>query len=165
MPTITYTPIATYTAPSAQASVTFNSFSGYTDLVLVTTHTCATGTNNTLALQFNGDTTNLYSRTAIYGDGSTADSFRVSNETAIYTGFAGSNSAITQTNISIQNYSNTTTTKTVLIRSTVPAGQTRATVSLWRKTPEAITSILLFPASGTFATGSTFTLYGIKAGS
>jgi hypothetical protein len=31
----TYTPIATTTLGSAQADVTFNSFSGYTDLVLV----------------------------------------------------------------------------------------------------------------------------------
>jgi hypothetical protein len=159
----TYDKIATTTLGSAQASVTFNSFTGYTDLVLATVHTCATGTNNTLTLQFNGDTTNLYSRTFIYGDGSTAGSARVANETAIYTGFAASNSDITQTNINIQNYSNATTAKTVISRSTVPAGQTRATVSLWRKTPEAITSILVFPASGTFASGSTFTLYGIKA--
>jgi hypothetical protein len=159
----TYVALRTETLVSAASSVTFSlsGISGYTDLVLVTTHTCASGSNNTLSLQFNGDTTNLYSRTFIYGDGSTAGSARGSNETAIYTGFAGSNSDITQTNINIQNYNNATTFKTVLSRSTVPAGQTRATVSLWRKTPEAITSILIFPASGTFAIGSTFNLYGI----
>jgi hypothetical protein len=159
----TYVALRTETLVSAASSVTFSlsGISGYTDLVLVTTHTCASGSNNTLSLQFNGDTTNLYSRTFIYGDGSTAGSARGSNETAIYTGFAGSNSDITQTNINIQNYNNATTFKTVLSRSTVPAGQTRATVSLWRKTPEAITSILIFPASGTFAIGSTFSLYGI----
>jgi hypothetical protein len=160
----TYEPIATNTLGSAAASVTFSSIpSTYTDLVLVTVHTNATGSNNTLTLQFNGDTTSNYSRTAMYGDGTTAGSFRTTNESGIFTGFAASNSDITQTNIQIQNYSNATTFKTVLTRSTVPAGQTRATVSLWRKTPESINSILIYTASGTFSAGSTFTLYGIKA--
>jgi hypothetical protein len=34
---------------------------------------------------------------------------------------------------------------------------------LWRKTPESINSILIYTASGTFATGSTFSLYGIAS--
>jgi hypothetical protein len=35
-------------------------------------------------------------------------------------------------------------------------------VSLWRSTA-AISSVLIVPETGSFSTGSTFTLYGIKA--
>jgi hypothetical protein len=64
--------------------------------------------------------------------------------------------------INIQNYSNSTTYKTVLARSNNAATGTDATVALWRST-SAITSIDYYLNSGSWATGSTFTLYGIKA--
>jgi hypothetical protein len=62
----------------------------------------------------------------------------------------------------IQNYSNTTTNKTALIRDNFATYGTFARVALWRST-SAITSITLTMSSSTFATGSQFTLYGIKA--
>jgi hypothetical protein len=49
-----------------------------------------------------------------------------------------------------------------LARGNIASGGTEAVVGLWRNTA-AITDIQLFAAASTFAIGSTFTLYGIKA--
>ena len=64
--------------------------------------------------------------------------------------------------VQFMNYSNTTTNKTVLSRANNAATGTDAIVNLWRSTA-AITSIYVYVPSGNFATGSTFTLYGILA--
>jgi hypothetical protein len=65
----------------------------------------------------------------------------------------------------IMDYSNSTTFKTVLSRTSNAGNGTGATVCLWRKTPEVITSITIFTESAiNFAIGSTFSLYGIQAG-
>lgn len=158
----TYTPIATTTLGSAAASYTFSSIpSTYTDLILITQHTCATGTNNQLIIRPNSDTSAIYSRTYLTGDGSSAASGAQTGETGIYVSYATTNTDITISTNHFQNYSNTTIYKTVLSRSN-NSYNTRAQASLWRSTA-AISSILLLPNSGTFATGSTFTLYGIAA--
>jgi hypothetical protein len=63
----------------------------------------------------------------------------------------------------IQNYSNTTTHKTVISRGGSPATNSSPMVGLWRNT-SAINSIKISLQSGTaLKSGSTFTLYGIKA--
>jgi len=66
--------------------------------------------------------------------------------------------------VDFMNYSNTTTYKTWLAREgNGTNGYVSALVGLWRNT-NAITQIkVLNTGSGNFATGSTFTLYGIKA--
>jgi hypothetical protein len=163
----TYTPIATQTLGSAQATVTFSSIAAtYTDLVIVAAPVMGTDAQN-LKLQFNGDTTTNYSATFLEGDGSSAPSGRNSTTSSINTGNSIALGNTQNTVIwNVQNYANTTTFKTVLIRmnshSASYAG-TGAIVGLWRKTPEAITSLTLTAASGNIAIGSTFTLYGIKA--
>jgi hypothetical protein len=61
------------------------------------------------------------------------------------------------------NYANTTTYKTVLTRANAAASGVDASVGLWGSTA-AITSITFdLPLVRTISTGSTFTLYGIKA--
>jgi len=59
------------------------------------------------------------------------------------------------------NYANTTTNKTILSRSNAADKGVMATVSLWRNTA-AINSITLLASANNFATGSTFSLYGVK---
>lgn len=155
----TYTPIATTTLGSSQSTVTFNSFSGYTDLILIVNGTCSAGSYFTL--RFNSDTGTNYSNTELVGDGSSASSGRNANSNYMYIGAIRT----TQTNIltQIQNYSNATTYKTVLSRTNNAATETKAVVGLWRNTA-AITSIEVGTGgANTFQTGSTFTLYGIKA--
>ena len=60
------------------------------------------------------------------------------------------------------NYSNATTYKTVITRASNANNGVDAVVGLWRNTA-AITSINVFLGTGNLDTGSTFTLYGIKA--
>lgn len=152
----TYTPIATTTLGSANNSVTFNSFSGYTDLVLVFTESTSTATS--VFLRFNGSTSG-YSRTFIAGDGSTASSARATNQDRLYV--IGGTTNLNFHKVDIQNYSNSTTFKTVLWNSTSPNSAVYRGVSLWQTTG-AITSIEVGCNSGNFNTGSTFTLYGIQ---
>ena len=163
----TYEPIATTTLGSNQTSVTISSIPAtYTDLVLIINAKNDTLTNT--EIRFNGDSASNYSNTALSGDGSSASSSRESNNTSISidnvaymtTGdFSYSNI------IQIFNYANTTTFKTLLARANSAANGVDAIVGLWRKTPEAITSLTILTTTGTrnFITGSTFTLYGIKA--
>jgi hypothetical protein len=159
----TYTPIATQTLGSAAASVTFSSIPGsYTDLILIIDGTSANDSNG--GIRFNGDTTSNYSWTRLQGNGSTSTSARASNDTSIQsftvgTSTGGAGAAVIQ----IFNYANTTTLKTLLTRHGAASVVVRAIVGLWRKTPEAITSITIVTDNANFAIGSTFTLYGIKA--
>jgi hypothetical protein len=60
------------------------------------------------------------------------------------------------------NYSNTTTNKTCISRAARTDVSTWAFVNLWRNTA-AITSLRITGLGETYSTGSTFTLYGIKA--
>jgi hypothetical protein len=163
----TYTPIATYTAPSAQTTVTFSSIAGtYTDLVLICNIAQAAG-NNSLRIRYNSDTGTNYSRTYLLGNGSTASSGRTSSDVSGYLSeTTGSTTLELAVVAHIMNYSNTTTYKTHISRSNRASSSVDALVGLWQST-SAITRIDLamggsFPANN-FATGSTFTLYGIQA--
>ena len=159
----TYTPIATYTAPSAQSSIIFSSLGSYTDIRIILQAKGTNSTNTDLGLRFNSDTGSNYSRIGIYGDGASAGAFIVANETSAKVGIlpGTTNGKWNIMKIDLQNYSNSTTYKTLLARSDeASALGTTASASLWRNT-NAITSITLIPISGNIDTGSTFTLYGI----
>jgi hypothetical protein len=112
-------------------------------------------------LTFNGDTASNYSSTYIIGNGSAASSGRTSSAANIAVAYDANTETFTDI-FNIQNYANTTTYKTVLNRHSVAGTRAEALVGLWRKTPEAITSLTM-TSSGNYATGTTFTLYGIKA--
>lgn len=162
----TYEPIATTTLGSAQSSITFSSISSaYTDLIAV-----FNGSNDGTTQYFmqlgNGsaDTGSNYSTTILDGNGSSAASARYTNDTvgirADYYATGGGNKKISI--FQIQNYANTTTYKTVLVRSALPATEVVAGVGLWRST-SAINVVKFTCTSGYYESGSTFTLYGIKA--
>ena len=159
----TYTPIATYTVSSAQSSYTFSSIAGtYTDIILVFNGTCATGTTS-MNITVNSDTGSNYSMTRLYGNGTTAYSERQSNVASMIVGIVGTTQSMNI--VQFQNYSNTTTYKTVLSRQSVPSDPdiaVAAGVGLWRNTA-AITSMTITAPPRNFQTGSTFTLYGIEA--
>lgn len=162
---ITYEPIATYTATGSVATYTFSSISSaYTDLVLIINAKGASSSNN--RIQFNGDTANNYSRIIAYGTGSVTFSGTTSNFANIpIDGIASLDTSNFNYNsvTSIQNYANSTTFKTTLTRANNAATGTDVNVGTWRSTA-AITSVTIFTSdSGNYASGSTFTLYGIKA--
>ena len=164
----TYTPIATYTAATAQSSITFSSLGSYTDIRIIAN---MQDSNQYGLLRFNSDSSSNYSRTWMYGNGTSAVSNRTSNATEAYWGATASGSEFLLNDFNLMNYSNSTTFKTMLVRQTQASsgGQTGAYVYLWRKTtssiPDAITSISFISATGsaTIAVGSKITLYGIAA--
>jgi hypothetical protein len=167
----TYEKIATTTLGSATASVTFSSISGsYTDLVLISSIKSSSNGENLEWQIGNGsvDTGSNYSRTVIDGDGTTARSTRASSTIYCQSGWYVTPSA-TNFSVSIinfQNYSNTTTYKTMLSRLSSIDGTYTGTcedVNLWRSTSAINTIKIFLSGSATYATGSTFTLYGIKA--
>jgi hypothetical protein len=172
----TYEPIATTTLGTATASVTFSTISGaYTDLVLV----CNIQGINTVSeaaalyLEYNSDSGSNYSSTRLMGNGSITSSTHYSNQTSNFIGlfpaFTTAGSKFGPQIIHLQDYSNSTTYKTILSRfnsdGTGVSGEDRvgAFVGLWRSTAAITTIDLTSSASGGFATGSTFTLYGIAS--
>lgn len=164
----TYENIATTTLGSAQATVSFTSISGaFTDLVLVANVKTTTTTNAYLNVRYNNDSNSNYSVTVLRGNGSAASSSRGSNNTVAYLNFTYPMPTSFETTIisHIQNYSNSTTNKTAITRSNIVSQGVEALVTLWRKTPEAITSLSISTDNGgsILDIGSTFTLYGIKA--
>lgn len=163
MATNTYVALDKVTVGTATNTITFTGINqGYTDLVLVGAFSCSAATGT--AFRFNGDSGSNYSYTGLEGNGSSAFSGRNSNATN--TGWTYDTTANGQVNgiAYFNNYSNTTTYKTLLTRFNTPATQTGTSVNLWRNT-SAITSITLTAGSGNFNIGSTFSLYGIAAAS
>jgi hypothetical protein len=158
----TYSTIATQTLGSTASSVTFSSIpSTYTDLVLITAAPSVGGGISIATLTFNGDTASNYSFTRLSGDGSSASTDRVSNTGGLQSGLTYPGQ-YTQTWI-IQSYANTSVNKTALNKSPVAQSLIRYGVGLWRSTA-AITSVTIADGTGTgYATGATFTLYGITA--
>jgi len=164
--TATYESIRTQTLDTAVADVFFTSIpQTYTDFVLVMVGGCTI--NAGIGYRFNSDNTTNYSVTFLEGNGSAASSNRYSNQTFMRIGFNPTwSSGLFGTAIShIQDYTNTTTYKTVLSRiNDMTNGALGASAGVWRKTPEALSSINIMTSNGTtFLVGSTFTLYGIKA--
>ena len=100
-----------------------------------------------------------YSQTRILGNGSTASSNRRTIDTKFVVD--APNSEWSNVQIHYMNYSNTTTYKTVLCRGN-SSSLTTAVVALIQTTA-AISSMTFTAETGNFVTGSTFSLYGIKA--
>jgi hypothetical protein len=157
-----YTPIATHTLATAASSYTFSSIPAtYTDLFLVVN--AATGVNDIdMYIQVNSDTGSNYSWTRLVGTGSATVSSRTSNSTLGYRVGSMSGSNVGQNNaiVHFQNYSNTTTYKTILARGNNASLLVDAFSGLWRSTV-AINSMTINTQSGNFSVGSTFSLYGI----
>jgi hypothetical protein len=159
----TYTPIATTTLGSATASYTFSSIPGtYTDLCLIVVPGNDTGGNRALYHQLNGSSASSYSQTNIVGDGSTAVSNRTTSATQLNSSSVSPTVGSVMVKLDFQNYSSTSVQKTVLMRGNAASVQTMLCVGVWNDTA-AITSISTYLSGGNLATGTTLTLYGIKA--
>lgn len=159
----TYEKIASTTLGGTSTSVTLSSIpSTYTDLVLILNLTATVALD--MGIRVNGDTGTNYSETIIGGNGTTAATTRTTSSTLwgnIYTAVStvsGNFNGI----VNFNNYSNTTTYKTMLNRFNSTSYGTEAIMALWRST-SAINSVTVLAQNSSFAAGSTFTLYGIKA--
>jgi hypothetical protein len=161
----TYTPIATQTVSgTTTTSVTFSSISGsYTDLVIIANGNLSVADDT--YVQINA-TSSGYSGTVLRTDGTTASSLRYTSNNVIvadYTSYPNTTAANWNAIYQFMNYSNSTTYKTVLIRSNNASIGTSASVHLWQSTA-AITSIALQALGGPkWGSGTTFSLYGIAA--
>ena len=160
----TYEKIATTTLGSAASTITFSSIAGtYTDLRLVLTGTAVSSASG--IFRFNSDSGNNYSYTILYGDGTSVASGRSTSQNAIGTNY-GSGLSTTPFLITIDIFSYAGSTfKTSLVsvqNDQNGSGEVNKIVGLWRST-SAITSVNLLTGSGQYATGTTATLYGIKA--
>ena len=168
MSTNTYVALQTQVLGSA-SSITFTSIpQTYTDLEIVLSG-ASTNSSYGLKVRINGDTGTNYSSTLIEGQGSSAFSYRYTNNTAFdaMNYQAGLPTDGFMLISRFFNYANSTTYKTVLSRYTAAAYETTFSANLWRGTTgsavnQPITSISLI-ASGNLATGTTATIYGIQA--
>jgi hypothetical protein len=162
----TYTKIASQTLGSAAASVTFSNLpQNYTDLVIIMQHKVSgSATAADGFIRVNSDTGSNYSNTSLNSDPGSSRQTGVS----FWMWGADVSTEFTFTRFDLMNYSNNTTYKSILWRQGL-SNVVFAQVGLWRSTA-AITS-LSFTSSdqlgqGTadnFASGSTFTLYGVAA--
>ena len=170
MATATYDLIASQTLGSAAASITFSSIpSTYTDLRLVLTATATTSSGNVF-LVLNGDSSALYSRTFILGQGTSATSSQATGQPNFNLISNNGMIATYPSLYSVDMFSYTGSTyKTVLYSSSEDenSGNANSSVSravgLYRST-NAITSLTLSTDTGiNFAIGTTAQLYGIKS--
>lgn len=167
--TATYDSLGTTTLGSNTSVVSFTGFaSSYTDLVIIGNVGITVNTERCYFI-FNGDTSSSYN----------GGNFFVNQAGTVDSNYDGGvrgwffNTISAATNVvgsmfimNIMGYSNTSTRKPVLIRQQQTAQQTLEGVAMeiatWRSN-SAITSIDLYPQSGLWYAGSSFTLYGIKA--
>jgi hypothetical protein len=163
----TYEPIETVTLNGTVSTVTLGNGGTipqtYTDLVLVFNGGTASAGN--IQTRFNGDSNAIYSTVTLYGANSTPGSGGYANINVMYPGVAGSLPSTISSNaiIHISGYSNNTTFKNMLSRYNNANVEVDLTISTWRSTAP-VTSITLYSYSGSnYLSGSTFTLYGIKA--
>jgi hypothetical protein len=164
-----YESIATVTVGSGgQSDITFSSIpSGFKHLQIRGISNASSFADETVRAQFNGDTGSNYSWHTLYGSGTGAFS-DFNGVSSTYVGnFArtGDSSSIFGASIvDILDYDNTNKYKTVRSlagQDSNGSGIIWLSSASWRNT-NAITSIKIFPATGSFEQYTQFALYGIK---
>jgi hypothetical protein len=162
---MTMTLIETKTLGTAQASIEFISLpQDGTDLVALCSVRSA-GANFGLFIRPNGSTTNLSSRN-LQGNGSSASSFTGSVE-GLITSSGDTANTFANTSFYLTNYT-ANTAKSISIDAVSENNATtayqRIAAGLWNDTT-AITSLQFWPdTSGSFAAGSTISIYKITKG-
>jgi hypothetical protein len=161
----TYRPLATVTLGSSASSVTFSSIPAtYRDLILVVNGE-TTGGNPTVFARFNSDSGTNYPQVFMWaftsaqsGTNAGTGFFITSSTSLAGARFIG--------NVSVMDYSATDKHKTVLSRSGYKNASSidfvEASASKWANTA-AITTFAVFTSANNFASGSTFSLYGVIA--
>lgn len=165
---ITYDKLATLTLSAPQASITFNSFAGYTDLVLVGQAKSAGSGRDSIGIAVNGIGSGIYYRTYLEGNGSAATSGQQTQSIRIVSDYIMGTTGTADFGVYIwdfMNYANTTTKKTVLFRGSntqVSGGWNSSAMIYLVDTTSAITSLTIATMNGpNLDTGTSFSLYGI----
>ncbi len=166
-PTSTYTKLATITLTGTDSEIVFADIPAtYRDLVLVmSARGTRSATVDTVGMRFNGDSGSNYPGVLMFGSGSTAFSFagtRTGINLDIIPAASTASGTYGSTKSQIMDYSATDKHKTALTRYDTSVDGTGADANRWANTA-AITSLTLYCANASFASGSTFSLYGISA--
>lgn len=158
------------------SSISFTSIpQTYTDLqIILSARTDGASPPGYATLRFNGNSSAIYSRKTLQGDGNTAQSYPATGETAVnyiyVNGNAGTASTFSNTSIYIPNY-NSSNNKALYFDTVQEYNETTNAwimlqANLWANT-SAITSITLEPqnvdSQTKFLQHSTATLYGITS--
>ena len=169
---VTYELISSNVLSTAAASVTFSSIPAtYTDLVLrwSARNTTLAAVDNNIKLSLNG--TQAYSVTIISGDGSTASSYRTSNNTTnIYmengmTGTTATANTFTNCEVYIPSYTASQNKPLSAFNAAESNSATGVRISAsagLQRSTDAINSVTLDTGFSNFSVGSSFYLYGIK---
>jgi hypothetical protein len=172
MPT-TYTLISSNVLGSTAASVTFSSItSAYTDLTLLASIRTDRGSGiatDNIRLTLNGDSSAIYSSTAISGNGTAANRFRTTATSGTIVGVADASGATANTFASyelyIPNYTSTINkqmSNLLMQENNLSEAFIQNYATLYPNST-AISSITLTPVTGpNLIAGSSFYLYGIK---
>jgi hypothetical protein len=162
---MSYIPLANVTLGASATTVTFSSIPAtYQDLVLVVQ---ALGTSNTSFWMRPNSSTNTSEYNFVRMDGNGISATSAANSGTFdefYLGYYGELTTTERSNVKLEifDYSQTNKHKSMLLRYGNANNGTGAHSYRWGTTA-AITSILLRPQTGSFASGSTFALYGIIA--
>lgn len=167
----TYTLISSNVLASSAASVTFSSIPAtYTDLVIKwSARDDQANYTQTTRLKFNGSAVSEYSWTQLYDSAGTVGSY--TSGTAGNNQFAYGSNGTTSTSNTFTNYEIYIPNYAVAQNKPFGAfgvsednstnGYIIGSAHLWRNTA-AISTILLYPNTGNYVSGSSFYLYGIK---
>lgn len=158
----TYDSIATNTLGTAATTITFSSItSAFTDLRLVVIiPSTATGASNVF-FRLNGDSTNNYSLTRLYGDGASAVSNRVTATSEWSTSISTSTTLPVMLTMDLMTYANSRRKSALITTSTDLNGSGMAQrIAGMYDTLSRITSLSI-TCSSNMAIGTTATLYGI----
>jgi hypothetical protein len=159
------TALANLTLGSNATSVTFSSIVGsYRDLLLVCTYTNGVSDNDNIAVKINSDTGSNYSTVTMSGNGSGTNSSTYNSSSygwlAVQGGFQTSRGQI---RVNFFDYAQTDKHKSYLARNDTFDKGVESVAGRWAST-SAIDTLNIYSVNGwTFATGSTFALYGIGA--
>lgn len=158
MGTPTYTAIASQTLTSSASSVTFSSIpQDYRDLILVV-NAVKDGAGFSI-ITFNADSSSIYSRVNMVGDGTSATS---GSATGAYIRESSTLTLEHHDIFTIFDYSVTDKHKSILWRHN-DAGVTVEAIACRYGSTSAITEITWSPYGDNFNAGSTFSLYGVAA--
>ena len=155
------------TLATGASSVTFSSIpQTYTHLKLLTSTVTSVGSGVVpIDLTFNGDSGVHYFYNIItnsFGTSVTGNSNSATETTFAIMGDAGDNNPSAASNeITVMNYTGTSFGKTMIGECSSTTQGVYHTAGIWAQTA-AVSSITLSLGTGTFSTGSVFSLYGIN---
>ena len=167
-----YELIETQILGSATSSITFSNLGLYAATykhlqIRATTRTTESAAESAVRIRFNSDTGANYAWHFLFGNGSTVSPSADVSQTAIYP-FASVGNTQTANGfgvfvIDILDYSSTTKNKTTRAFTGYASGTNRIALAsgLWQNT-SAITSVFFGPNTSNWATGSRFSIYGIR---